>query len=1163
MFGRIFSARFIASLICSSLCCAVIAQGNTRHKIRASNPQAYKLIESKGGTLVADYGSFRVYHIAKFTPELQSDGVEAHDDFDEIRLNAATLNTGDVQSKAAVKAVAAVKGKRLHLLHFAGPIKPEWVDQLNATGVKVISYIPENAYLVYGESKALGQLQAWAAKAAHVQWNGAFTDDLKIHPNAHRVDKNGNARNIGTDTFAIQLVEDADANPNTLNVINSLKTGAIRKQEKTLGYVNVIVPIDAADLPTVASQPDVVSIQAYMPRKKMCERQDQIIAGNLTGTAPSGPGYLAWLASKGFTQSQFTASGFVVDVSDSGLDNGTTSPNHPNLRLTGVAGNPSRVAYARLTGTANPNSTTKGCDGHGTLNGHVIGGYNDIAGSFPHADAAGYHYGLGVCPFVKIGSSVVFDPSTFTDPTYSSLMSQAYRDGARISNNSWGTDNSGVYDTDAQAYDALVRDAQPSGSSVPVAGNQEMVICFASGNAGSGAKTVGSPGTAKNVITVGASENVQAMGGTDGCSDTDADANSANDMSDFSSRGPCADGRRKPEIVAPGTHVSGGVAQAANPGVNGTADSCFDGEGVCGGVTPNLYFPANQQWYTTSTGTSHSTPCVAAGCALLRQYFINNFTNPPSPAMTKAFLMNSARYLTGAFANDSLWSNTQGMGEMNLGTAFDGVSRVMRDQVSTDLFTASGQTRQITGQISDPSKPFRVTIAWTDAPGSTTGNAYKNNLDLTVSIGGQTFKGNVFSGQYSAVGGNADLADNAESVFLPAGLSGPVVITVTAANINSDGVPNNATSTDQDFALVAYNVTTVIGNSAPTIASQPANTTASVGDSPTFSVAVSANPAPTYQWRFNGSEIPGATDSAYTRSSVQFSDAGSYSVVVSNTVGSVTSSNAVLTVLPANSNGIIAQWNFNAVTDATNPAPSIGNGTFSSVGGPAFTIVSGSGSTDTNASNSALNTANYPATTAANKTAGIQVAVSTVGRQNIAISWDERVSNTGSKYVRLQYSTNGTTFVDYPTSTPINVAATFESKSNSLAGVAGVGNNPNFVFRIVSEWESTAIGSANNSYVAANTGNTYSTTGTVRYDMLTVWGAAMQPGTPSMGFGGFVYGTNGFQFGLTGTNAAQAVIEYSTNLSNWFSLGTNSLPFTFTETNFSDPQKFYRARVAQ
>src|SRR5262249_26943766 len=143
------------------------------------------------------------------------------------------------------------------------------------------------------------------------------------------------------------------------------------------------------------------------------------------------------------------------------------------------------------------------------------------------------------------------------------------------------------------------------------------------------------------------------------------------------------------------------------------------------------------QFYTVSSGTSHSSPAVAGACALLRQYFINQSLTPPSPAMTKAYLMNSTRYVTGLDANDTLPSNNQGMGDLNLGMAFDGVTRTLRDQLTGDKFTGSGQTTTFSGTISDSTKPFRVTLAWTDAPGSTVGPALNNDLDLTVSIGGK------------------------------------------------------------------------------------------------------------------------------------------------------------------------------------------------------------------------------------------------------------------------------------------------------------------------------------------------------------------------------------------------------------------------------------------
>jgi len=799
-------------------------------KVRVSDPGLAGELFARGARRVADYGAFQLLEAPADVAALatrRGEGVQAEEEADFIELNAGRLDTRSAEAQARRRGVGVFAGKRLHLVQFAGPIKPEWLEALAATGVRLVHYIPHNAYLVQGSASALAGLQRWAASADFVQWDGDYAEEFKIHPRARLADAKGLPRKLDTDTFTIQLLDDPEENPATLALLDRIKLEPVRRQFRALHYLNLTVRIPPGRLLELAAQPDVISIRPYVEPHKMDERQDQIIAGNLSGSGPSGPGYLAWLASKGFEQSQFTASGFGVDVSDSGIDNGTTTPGHFGLYVLGNPALASRVMYARLEGQGTGQSTLQGCDGHGNLNAHIIAGYNDFPTGFPHTDSAGFHYGLGVCPFVKVGSSVIFDPDKFTNPNYNDLQSRAYRDGARISANSWGADTAGDYDADSQNYDALVRDAQPSGSAVPNAGNQQMVIVFAAGNAGPGAQTVGSPGTAKNVICVGAAENVHShstanggnnSAGNDGCSTPDTEADNANDIASFSSRGPCSDGRKKPDLVAPGTHVTGGVGQSStNTAGTGSALSCFKATGVCalpGGGTAgstNNFFPLGQQFYTTSSGTSHSTPAVAGACALLRQWFLNQSLPPPSPAMTKAWLMNTARYLTGLDANDTLPSNSQGMGEVNLGMAFDDTPRVVRDQVSADKFTATGQTRTFAGVISDPNRPFRVTLAWTDAPGSTTGNAYNNDLDLTVTVGGQTYKGNVFSGAFSVPGGSADPRNNVESVFLPPGVSGSFVITVTAANINSDGVPNEAPSLDQDFALVIYNAQVTTG----------------------------------------------------------------------------------------------------------------------------------------------------------------------------------------------------------------------------------------------------------------------------------------------------------------------------------------------------------------
>ena len=89
---------------------------------------------------------------------------------------------------------------------------------------------------------------------------------------------------------------------------------------------------------------------------------------------------------------------------------------------------------------------------------------------------------------------------------------------------------------------------------------------------------------------------------------------------------------------------------------------------------------------------------------------------------------------------------------------------------------------------------------------------------------------------------------------------------------------------------------TITVNNPPSITTQPASQTVCNASSVTFSVVVTGTPAPTYQWNKGGSPIAGATASSYTIASVSAADAATYTVVVTNSCGTVTSNNAVLTV---------------------------------------------------------------------------------------------------------------------------------------------------------------------------------------------------------------------------------------------------------------------------
>lgn len=99
-------------------------------------------------------------------------------------------------------------------------------------------------------------------------------------------------------------------------------------------------------------------------------------------------------------------------------------------------------------------------------------------------------------------------------------------------------------------------------------------------------------------------------------------------------------------------------------------------------------------------------------------------------------------------------------------------------------------------------------------------------------------------------------------------------------------------------------------NPALTLIRQPATTAVIEGQSATLFVSAAGQQPITYQWMLNGAPIAGATDATYALTSAQLTDAGIYSVAVSNTISSVTSLSGVLTVIPANTilPGLVNYW---------------------------------------------------------------------------------------------------------------------------------------------------------------------------------------------------------------------------------------------------------------
>ena len=128
----------------------------------------------------------------------------------------------------------------------------------------------------------------------------------------------------------------------------------------------------------------------------------------------------------------------------------------------------------------------------------------------------------------------------------------------------------------------------------------------------------------------------------------------------------------------------------------------------------------------------------------------------------------------------------------------------------------------------------------------------------------------------------------------------------TAVSLSADGntaivgggYDNNGVGAAWVFAASAPTV--------PAITAQPVSQSIQAGSNVTFSVTASGTSPLKYQWRFNGNFIPVATNTSLSRTNVQFANAGGYSVVVTNSFGSVTSAVAQLTVF---TNLVLTQTN--------------------------------------------------------------------------------------------------------------------------------------------------------------------------------------------------------------------------------------------------------------
>ena len=390
------------------------------------------------------------------------------------------------------------------------------------------------------------------------------------------------------------------------------------------------------------------------------------------------------------------------------------------------------------------------------------------------------------------------------------------------------------------------------------------------------------------------------------------------------------------------------------------------------------------------------------------------------------------------------------------------------------------------------------------SPSTLTTNA-GNNVSFTVTLSGGDTPLTYF--WYKGAVSPANLISGATNATLT--LSN--VLAADAANYQV--VVSNAISTATSDVIPL----TVID---PAINVQPVSQQGLTGGAVQFHVSAAGTGTLGYQWYFcadpgdntqitgqvgngtlgSGAVVSGATGSTLMVSNLTYADPTNFVVVVTGDNGSVTSSVASFTV--ASSQVPLAFWNFNGALNNTNPAPYQGIGTAFATNCQPFaqnvgTAVDGNDYESLGGVNYSWGTQNYPASSTSNKQAGVQFNVSTVNAKDITLSFDVRGTTTASKYFRLQFTTNGTDFIDYPSSDfiPGGDASTYKSRNYSLVGFPNVANNPHFGVRIVTEFENTALYGTTNDANYVGVTNAYAPGGTLSYDLVTFNANAITGGT--------------------------------------------------------------------
>ncbi len=372
---------------------------------------------------------------------------------------------------------------------------------------------------------------------------------------------------------------------------------------------------------------------------------------------------------------------------------------------------------------------------------------------------------------------------------------------------------------------------------------------------------IGTVGVAKNILSVAAVNDVS--GGYSGPGSVS--------MSSFSSWGPPDDGRIKPDISGNGISLY-------------STDDDHNSD------------------YTTLSGTSMSSPNVSGSLGVLIEHWRD--THPTEGDMRSATLKGLVLHTADEVGSADGPDYEYGWGLMNTLTAAQTISDdVSEPLIITEQTLTNNQTFELYATTDGTTSELRVSICWTDPPGTPPGNLLNpttkmlvNDLDLRIekSSPATTYYPwvlNRSSPSSPATTGDND-TDNVEQVAVTSPGSNSYTISVTHKGSLDGG--------SQAYSLIITGAATIseAGCPDPVIASHPADVSVCEDGTAVFSVAATGTGTLHYQWYQDGAEVGGDSDTLTLNNVPAFDDGAQITCEVSDDCGSVSSDPATLTVLP-------------------------------------------------------------------------------------------------------------------------------------------------------------------------------------------------------------------------------------------------------------------------